>query len=429
VEGADCILLLDASEEVAERAQIEQALRETEELLRQAEKMEALGRLAGGVAHDFNNLLTVILGYGQVLTDKAPSTEFGRAAHEIVMAAKKAAAVTQQLLSFSRRQVRSVEVLDLNSLISGLERLLQRLIGEDIAVSTVLDRNLGRVEADRAQMEQILVNLAANARDAMPGGGRLNIETINVVVDEAFLRMHPSVKLRHGPHVSMRVTDTGCGMDAETCARVFEPFFTSKRAGQGTGLGLSIVYGIVTQAGGDVIVTSAIGSGTRVEVLLPVVHKAVTAEVVAAVTAAATGTETVLVVEDEDGVRNLISAILTDLGYHVLACSEPSAAVKICARQQKIDLLVTDLLLPQINGTELAEALIMNRPEMSVLYVSGYAPESFSERHGQLAAGVFLAKPFTRAMLADKVREALGRRKVVAATPVRRQSQPRRRAT
>jgi signal transduction histidine kinase/ActR/RegA family two-component response regulator len=428
VEGTDCVLLLDASREVSERAQIEHALRETQELLRQAEKMEALGRLAGGVAHDFNNLLTVILGYGQVLSDKAATTEFGRVGHEIVMAAKKAAAMTQQLLSFSRRQVRSVEVVDLNGLIVGVERLLQRLIGEDIAVSTVLDCNLGRVEVDRAQMEQILVNLAANARDAMPAGGRLEIRTMNVEVDEAFLRMHPSVKLRYGPHVSMTVTDTGCGMDAETCARVFEPFFTSKQAGQGTGLGLSIVYGIVTQAAGGVIVTSAIGNGTRVEVLLPSIHKAVTAEAAAAVASPATGTETILVVEDEEGVRNLMSAILTDLGYHVIACSEPVAALRICARPGKIDLLVTDLLLPHMNGTKLAESVTMNRPEMCVLYVSGYAPESFLEGHGQLPGILFLAKPFTRAMLADKVREALDRRKVVPAIPVRG-SPRRRRAT
>ena len=216
VERAECILLLDASAEVAERTQIEQALRETEELLRQAEKMEALGRLAGGVAHDFNNLLTVILGYGEMLAETAQSSESGNAAHEIVLAAKKATAVTQQLLSFSRRQVRHAEVLDLNSLIFGVEQLLRRLIGEDIVVSVVLDRNPGCVEADRVQIEQILVNLAANARDAMPGGGRFEIRTMNTVVDEGFLRKHPSLKVHYGPHVSMIVTDTGCGMDAET---------------------------------------------------------------------------------------------------------------------------------------------------------------------------------------------------------------------
>jgi CheY-like chemotaxis protein len=379
--------------------------------------MEALGRLAGGVAHDFNNLLTVILGYGQLMADTAPSTEFGRAAHEIVMAAKKATDVTQQLLSFSRRQVRHVEVVDLNNLISGVERLLQRLIGEDIAVSAILDRNLACVEADRGQMEQVLVNLAANARDAMPGGGRLEIRTMNVVVDGSFLRKHPSVKLRHGRHAGMTVTDTGCGMDVETCARVFEPFFTSKPAGQGTGLGLSIVYGIVTQAGGDVMVTSAIGKGTRVEVLLPAVEEAAKPELAAAVASRATGTETILVVEDEEGVRNLICAILTDLGYTVLACSEPVSAIQMCKQEQRIDLLVTDLILPHIDGTKLAETVTMNRPEMRVLFVSGYAPESFSQRHVKLPGGAFLGKPFTPAMLANKVREALGEHR--RATPLR----------
>ena len=409
VKDADCILLLDDSEEVAERTRIEQAFRETEELLRQAEKMEALGRLAGGVAHDFNNLLTVILGYSQMLADAGLSDKFAEAAHEIVMAAKKATAVTQQLLSFSRRQVRRIEVVNLNSLVSEVERLLQRLIGEDIAVSEDLADNLASVEVDRGQIEQILVNLAANARDAMPSGGRLEIRTMNVAVDEAFLCKHPSVKLRYGPHVSMTMTDTGCGMDADTCARAFEPFFTSKPAGRGTGLGLSIVYGIVTQAGGDVLVTSAVGKGTRVEILLPAVQKAITAKLAAAAESTPMGNETILVVEDEVGVRNLIDAILTDLGYTVLSCSEPFEAIRLSKqRQHRIDLLVTDLILPHIDGTLLAESLTVERPEMRVLYVSGYPSDSFSERRVKFPSGVFLRKPFTRGMLADKVREALG---------------------
>ena len=407
VERAECTLLLDASEEVAERAQIEQALRETEELLRQSEKMQALGRLAGGVAHDFNNLLTVILGYGQMLADNPATGATGAAAQEIVLAAKKAAAVTQQLLSFSRRQTQRAEVLDLNSLISGVGRLLQRLIGEDVAISTILEPELARVEVDRAQMEQILINLGVNSRDAMPGGGQLEIQTKNQIVDEVFLRNHPSVNLRYGPHVSMTVSDTGCGMSADTVARVFEPFFTSKPAGQGTGLGLSIVYGIVTQAGGAVIVTSAVGIGTRVQVLLPAVQKAATAEPAHASVSLATGTETVLVVEDEDGVRKLIAAVLTDLGYNVLSCAEPLAAIQVCRGPEKIDLLVTDLILPNLNGAKLAESLLRSRPDMAVLYVSGYAPEYFLKRQVELPKGVFLGKPFTRETLADKVRQAL----------------------
>src|SRR5574340_391022 len=259
LEHADCTLLLDATAEVAERTQIERALRQAEASLRQAEKMEALGRLAGGVAHDFNNLLTVILGYGQMLADIAPSSDFGKAANQVVAAAEKATTVTRQLLSFSRHQVRRPEVLDVNAVISGVEQLLQRLIGEDIVLTATLDHDLGCVQADRGQMEQILVNVAANARDAMPTGGRLEIQTANVQVDEDFVDRYPTLKLHYGPYVNLAVTDTGCGMDSDTRARIFEPFFTSKPAGRGTGLGLSIVYGIVTQAGGDVIVTSAVG--------------------------------------------------------------------------------------------------------------------------------------------------------------------------
>ena len=406
---ADCVLLLDTSEEVAERTEIEQAFRETAELLRHAEKMEALGRLAGGVAHDFNNLLTVILGYSQVLADTAPTNSFRTAALEILMAAKKATGVTQQLLSFSRRQTLKPEVIDLNSLIAGLQQLLQRLIGEDIEVTTVLDPNLSCVETDRGQMEQILMNLAANARDAMRSGGRLEIRTSDVTIEENYYRKHPSLKLHHGRYVRMAVTDTGCGMDAETCARVFEPFFTSKPAGQGTGLGLSIVYGIVTQAGGDVLVSSKVGQGTCIEVLLPAVEKFASAGPVAPVQAAPPGTETILLVEDEDGVRNLLDTLLTDLGYTVLPCSDSFAAIQLSKEHSGgIDLLVTDLILPQMDGARLAEAITGDRPKMRVLYVSGYAAHAVSERLANTPRGVFLGKPFTRATLAEKVREALG---------------------
>ncbi len=418
VEESDCVLLLDASVEVAERTQIEQAFRETEERLRQAEKMEALGRLAGGVAHDFNNLLTVILGYSELLADMAPDSESGAAAREIALAAEKATAMTQQLLSFSRRQGRHAEVLDLNSVISGVEQLLQRLIGEDIALHAVLDGGVGPVEADRAQMEQVLVNLAANARDAMPCGGSLEIRTANATVDDAFVCDHPGTRLRQGSYARMAVTDTGCGMDAETRARAFEPFFTSKPVGQGTGLGLSIVYGIVTQAGGDVMLTSAVGEGTRVEVLLPVAQKPAAMEAIAKGKAPARGNEIVLVVEDEDSVRNLIRAVLTDLGYTVLGCSEPLAAIALCERlKEKIDLLVTDVILPHMDGVKLAGLITMNRPEMRVLYLSGYAPESFSERRLELAGNAFLGKPFTPATLADTIRAALDGQKTCSTKP------------
>jgi signal transduction histidine kinase/ActR/RegA family two-component response regulator len=416
VEQCDCVLLLDASENVAERAQFEQSLREAEERLRQAEKMEALGRLAGGIAHDFNNLLTVILGYSEMLADALPTTEFGLAAHEIGKAAEKAAAMTQQLLSFSRRHVRHTEVLDLNSLISGVRQLLQRMIGEDIGLTATLSGELGYVEVDRGQMEQVLMNLAANARDAMPSGGRLEIQTENVTVDEAFLRKHPSLKLRHGPYVSLAVIDNGCGMGTEIRARAFEPFFTSKPAGQNTGLGLSIVYGIVSQAGGDIVITSVIGQGTHVKILLPAVQKAVTAEVIREDNATSQGTETILVVEDEEAVRGLIRTVLNNAGYNVLDCSDPFAAMGLCERYtRRIDLLVTDLILPGMDGATLAGLILKSRPETRVLYVSGYAPEYFAKRRVELPDDVFLPKPFTPAVLTNKVRQAFNRRTATSA--------------
>ena len=409
-EKNDCILLLDVSEEVAERTQIEQALRQTEEQLRHADKMEALGRLAGGVAHDFNNLLTVILGYSSMLEEAGLSGRFEEAVREIGMGARRAAEMTQGLLGFSRRQVRRVETLDLNQLISGVEQLLRRLIGEDIVLTAILDPTLGRVEADRGQMEQILVNLAANSRDSMPTGGCLEIRTANVSVDEAFFRTNPSSRLRPGPHVSLSVTDTGCGMDDETKARVFEPFFTSKGVGRGTGLGLSIVYGLITQTGGDIKVTSEVGKGTQFDLYLPAVQKAVDTKPARVDISVTSGTETILLVEDDDHVRNLIGAILKGLGYKVLVSPLPSHAIGFSEKYAgKIDLLVTDLIMPQMDGSDLAGRIVLRRPETRVLFLSGYAIESFAKRGMTLPGSVFLEKPFTPALLAEKVREALAR--------------------
>jgi signal transduction histidine kinase/ActR/RegA family two-component response regulator len=408
VEDGDCALLLDASAEVAERAQIEQALRATQEHLRQAEKMEALGQLAGGIAHDLNNLLTVILGYSEMLSGMLTVDRARSAAREITQAAERAAALTKHLLSFSRRQIRRLETLDLNTVVSELQPMLRRLIGEDIVLTAILDSPLASVEADRGQIEQILVNLAANARDAMPRGGRLVIRTRNVFVDEAYIARHVGTRLRHGSHVSLSVGDSGCGMDAETRARVFEPFFTSKEPGRGTGLGLSIVYGIVTQSGGEIVLTSEVGKGSQFEILLPAVDKAPAAKCAAADQRPARGTETVLVVDDDAAVRNLIREVLTELGYFVLESAEPSAAVALCERYSAgIDLLVTDFIMPQMNGRELAARVVAAHPETRVLYVSGYAKDSFAKRGIELPGGVFLDKPFTPKLLADRVREAL----------------------
>jgi signal transduction histidine kinase len=407
----DCVLLLDVSGYVAERTQIEQALRQTEEQLRLADKMEALGRLAGGVAHDFNNLLTVILGYACMLEDAALSGKYQEALREIALAARRATEMTQGLLSFSRRQVRQIEVLDLNELISGLHQLLRRLIGEDVVLTVDLDPALGCVEANRGQIEQILVNLAANARDAMPMGGRLEIRTTSVMVDEAFHRANANSPLRPGPHVRLSVSDNGCGMDAETMARVFEPFFTSKPLGRGTGLGLSIVYGIIAQTGGDIKLSSEVGRGTRVDIFLPAAPKTVDPKPPEVEIPVISGTETILLVEDEERVRNLVGAILNGLGYVVLECSGPAEAIARCERYAgELHLLVTDLIMPQMDGSELAGRILSLRPGTRVLYVSGYAVESFARRGMNLPGNVLLEKPFTPALLAKRVREALDRR-------------------
>jgi two-component system, cell cycle sensor histidine kinase and response regulator CckA len=404
----DCILLLDASQDVSERTLIEQALRHTEERLRQAEKMEALGRLAGGVAHDFNNLLTIILGYSSILAEQASLGEFGEAARRIMEAAQQAAAMTQHLLSFSRRRVPQKEVLDFNKLIARLEKPLRRLIGEDITLTVVLKPAVSFVNADAAQMEQILMNLVANARDAMPSGGCLEICTDNVEVDKAFLETHRSLNLGYGPHVQIAVRDTGVGIDADTMTRVYEPFFTSKPPGRGTGLGLSIVYGIVTQAGGDIQLSSEVGKGTRVQILLPAAQEMPAEELTTQERRLPMGTGNILVVEDEDGVRSLVTAVLTRLGYTILECSDPLAAIAVCDQfPDRIDLLLTDLVMPKMDGSELASRISASRPETRVLYVSGYAKESFAQRGMELAGGRFLEKPFTPSRLAESVRDAL----------------------
>jgi two-component system, cell cycle sensor histidine kinase and response regulator CckA len=410
ITDGDCVLLLDASEEVAERTQIEQALRQTEEQLRQAEKMEALGRLVGGVAHDFNNLLTVILGYSHLMTEARVQAKYRVAAREIKGAAERAAQMTRHLLTFSRRQPRQVEVLDLNALITKVHPLLQRLIGEDIALTTTLDPALAFVEADSGQMEQVLMNLATNARDAMPGGGVLAIKTCNVEVAEAYLSAHSATRLHAGPHVELSVEDNGRGMDAATVARAFEPFFTSKEPEQGTGLGLAIVYGIIGQSSGEIFLTSHVDEGTRFEILLPAVPKPIADNHKGTDETPARGSETILLVEDEDSVRQLVREILIELGYKVLESAEPAAALALCKQHQgRIDLLMTDLIMPGMNGCDLAQRILAVHPETRVLYMSGYAKESSSKRSLDVSGGVFLTKPFTPGALADRVREALGR--------------------
>jgi two-component system cell cycle sensor histidine kinase/response regulator CckA len=379
-----------------------------EAMLRQAQKMEAVGQLAGGVAHDFNNLLGVILGYTGLLLDSLNLDDPHRKSiQEIQKAGDRAALLTRQLLAFSRKQVLQTKVLDLNTVVAGAEKLLQRLIGEDIEMLVILSPALGRIEADAGQLEQIIMNLAVNARDAMLPGGKLTIETSNVEVDEEYALQHPST--RPGPHVMLSVTDNGCGMDAKTKAHLFEPFFTTKEFGKGTGLGLSTVYGIVKQSGGSVWVYSEVGIGSSFKIYLP----CVSAEVAIAPPndepeRIEGGRQTILIVEDEAALLKVTHQSLEAVGYAILAAQSPAEAIRMSeSHQGPIHLMVTDVIMPGMSGAQLASRLSAPRPEMKVLYVSGYTDDTIV-RHGVLERGLaFLQKPFSPTALARKVSEVL----------------------
>jgi len=381
-----------------------------EERLRQAQKMEAIGRLAGGVAHDFNNLLTGILGSADLLLDTLGPDGAGRdEVAEIRKAAVRAADLTRQLLAFSRQQVLATRVLDLNALVPNMEKLLKRLIGEHIELRTALAPELGAVQADPGQLEQVIVNLAVNARDAMPDGGRLTIETGNAQLDASYVEEHAPV--RPGPYVLLAVTDTGTGMDAETKSHVFEPFFTTKDMGKGTGLGLATVYGIVKQSGGYVWVYSEPGKGTAFKIYLPRVAETAPAEPAAPRGAAPVspgGSETILLVEDDDTVRALTRRLLAARGHTVLLASRGDEALELAERHGgRIHLLVTDVVMPGMSGRELADQIVVRLPGIKVLFLSGYTDDAIV-RHGVLEPGVaFLQKPFSADALARKVREVL----------------------
>jgi two-component system, cell cycle sensor histidine kinase and response regulator CckA len=382
--------------------------KQLEEQLLHAQKMEAVGRLAGGVAHDFNNMLTVISGYNRMILDElSPLDPLRGYAEEVLKAADRAAALTNQLLAFSRRQVVQPRVINVAILAAQTEKMLRRLLREDIELSHILAPGTGNIKADPGQLEQAIVNLAVNARDAMPDGGRITIETANIELDESYARTHLGVK--PGPFVMIAVSDTGRGMDAETRRRIFEPFFTTKGVGKGTGLGLATVYGMVKQAGGDIWVYSEIGRGTTFKVYFPRVMDPV-ADALATPedSAQPEGSETVLVVEDEDTVRNLTVMLLRQLGYNVLAASSGAEAIALSAScQDHIALLLTDVVMPNMSGRQLADELLPVRPGMRVLYVSGYT-ENTVVHHGVLEPGVaFVPKPFTRETLAKKIREVL----------------------
>lgn len=381
--------------------------RRLQEQFIQAQKMEAIARLAGGAAHDFNNVITVISGYGQILRDAvADIPQLKEAAEEVLKASDRAAGLASQLLVFSRRQVIQPQVLDVNVVVSNLERMLGRILGEDIELETKLSADLGLIRADPGQLEQVVVNLALNARDAMPEGGRLTIETANTQLDEASARR---LGLPPGPYTVMAVSDTGAGMTSEVQSHMFEPFYTTKERGRGTGLGLSTAYGIVKQHGGEISVQSEEGRGSTFTIYLPQTAEA--AAQAAGETAPAPlpqGSETVLVVEDEEGVRKLVRSVLELNGYRVLEADSGETAMEIsAAHDEKIDLLVTDVVMPKMSGRELADALSLLRPDLKVLFLSGYADRAIIE-HGILDAGAaFMQKPFTPQDLARKVREVL----------------------
>jgi CheY-like chemotaxis protein len=369
--------------------------------------MEAVGMLAGGIAHDFNNLLTIITGYSQLLLASLAQEDRNHSAVEQIMkAGDRAAALTRQLLAFSRRQTMQPKVIEVNTLVSGVAVMLRRLIGEDIDLRLELARDAGQVNADPSKIEQVIMNLAVNSRDAMPHGGTLTIETGNVELDEHYSATHTRVK--PGRYVVIAVKDTGCGMTMETRARLFEPFFTTKGQGRGTGLGLSIVFTIVRQTGGNLEVTSQPGAGTSVRIYLPRVEQAVVPETESPAAAPERGSETILVVEDDEMVRKLVRETLEHEGYKILEAANPEQAAEISyVFEGRIHLMIADVVMPQESGRSLASRLLKQRPEMKVMFMSGYTDTSIVGTGEDSGDPEFLQKPFTPAALARKVRAIL----------------------
>ncbi|MBN2322914.1 MAG: PAS domain S-box protein [Spirochaetes bacterium] len=401
--------LLAVVRDISKRVETEKMLKEKEKQLQQAQKMEAVGKLAGGVAHDFNNILTGIIGYADLLKE-GDALDSGRLdmVDEIHKAADRAAALTHQLLAFSRKQVLQLKTINLNVLIADLEGMLKRIIGEDVDLLTVMEPRLGLVRADPGQVEQVIMNLCVNARDAMPDGGRITIETKNELLDETYCEKHSYVK--PGGYVCIAVSDNGHGMDTGTKNRIFEPFFTTKGTGKGTGLGLSTVFGIVKQSGGHVTVYSEVGQGSVFKIYLPRTDEQLVKEVERGSVTIAGGKETVLVVEDDEIVRKTAAAILSGYGYNILEAESGEKALRI--GETKVDLVLTDVVMPGMNGRELSEKLIDRFPGMRVLFMSGYTDDAII-RHGVLEKGMpFIQKPFSSRGIARKVREVMDAKRV-----------------
>jgi two-component system cell cycle sensor histidine kinase/response regulator CckA len=383
--------------------------RRLEQQLHQSQKMDAIGRLSGGVAHDFNNLLGVIIGYGEILEESVPESDPLRASvDQILKAGRRASSLTRQLLAFSRQQVLEPKILSLNAVVSDMEKMLHRMIGEDIQLTIQLEPNLGSTRADQGQIEQVIMNLVVNARDAMPDGGKLSVQTLNFEIDEKFAERY-AYPVVTGPYVLLTVTDSGTGIDAATQQRIFEPFFTTKEKGKGTGLGLSTVYGVVKQSGGYIDVISAPGKGTTFNIYLPRSAQSIAVDDHEAGQPTATrGSETILLVEDEDSLRTLTRDLLRLKGYTVLEAINGAEALELSGRTPgEIHLLLTDVVMPGINGRALADQLKLRRPEMRVAFMSGYTGQRVGQKEILEPGSFFIQKPFSREQLASRVREAL----------------------